>query len=309
MGFFSDRFIGALFFGLVLFSGGAFAQSLEIIKTGENDYFIKAVAPPGSRQVLQASANLQVWLDLNDDISGVVSNRLEITGTARFFRLVPWAEATPIRLVLVGDSTVADFITNNGWFSGWGEGIHGYFKPEATVLNFASACLSTKNFLGSDARARMLAVKPDVVLVQFGMVDAYGCGGDTSPLLVTSLAEYRENLRGIVESIRDFNGLPILVTPPVWPVFNAEGKVHPGLTDHAAAVRQVAAQLQVHVVDLNQMSMDLFNRLGPEGSAFIPITPGDPHYTIKGAGVIAGLVVDALPASLSPYIKRQSDTP
>jgi hypothetical protein len=127
-----------LLFSLAFSADTAFGQSLSIIKEGENQLSIEASAPGGTRYALQVSKDLNLWLDVNDAVSGAVSNRVGSPGaTERYFRLIPWAEPAPIRIVLLGDSTVADLDSNFGHFYGWGHGMPGYFKANAQVLNLA----------------------------------------------------------------------------------------------------------------------------------------------------------------------------
>jgi lysophospholipase L1-like esterase len=289
---------------MFLSSDGAFGQSLSILGQNDRGLWIEAAAPPNSEYVLQESANLHLWVDINDAVSGQSSNRLDSTGvTQRFFRLKPWTPpAPPITVVLLGDSTVADFASDDSRFSGWGQGIYGYFKTNVQTINLAYPCYSTKTFLASDENARMLAIKPDFVLMQFGLIDAFGCDGSATDY-ATTLTEYRDNLNTIVQSIRGFNGTPILVTPPVLRLFDANGKVLPHLPDRCAVMKDVAAKFQIPLIDLNQLTTDLFNKLGQSGSAYISMYPSDyAHYSQAGAQVIAGLVVNALPDSFGPYL-------
>ena len=60
--------------------------------------------------------------------------------------------------------------------------------------------------------------------------------------------------------------------------------------------------MQTHLIDLCQLSTDLFNELGPSGSDYIYWYTEIQHYSDQGAQVIAGLVVNALPDSLGPYL-------
>ena len=72
--------------------------------------------------LLQASRNLHLWVDINDAVSGRVSNRVDNAWDAqRFFRLMPWTPPAPLsRIVLLGDSTVAELASNNYLVYGWG---------------------------------------------------------------------------------------------------------------------------------------------------------------------------------------------
>jgi lysophospholipase L1-like esterase len=154
----------------------------------------------------------------------------------------------------------------------------------------------------------MLAIRPDYVLVQFGLVDDDVPSSD--PMAV-SFQEYADNLQTIVQIIRGFNGTPILITPPVERKFDDTGKVALVSTfeQRCAIMKDVAAELQTPLIDLNQMSIDLFNGLGDSGSAYIQ-APGNPgHYSLPGAQVIAHLIVNALPDSLGTCLTGIFDPP
>ena len=289
-----------LVFWLALFADAALGQSLSIIRKGESEFWIEAAAPPNIRYVLQASGNLHLWVDINDEVRGQLSSRFDSAGVRkRFFRLTPWTPPAPsIILVLIGDSTVADFIINNCWFNGWGQGIYGYFKPNVRVVNLAMPAYSTKRFLYEAEMTTMLKIRPDFVLVQFGLMDEY----PTSTAQIT-LQEYEDNLKTIVQTIRGFNGTPILITLSSGRLFDDQGKVIPTVPDRCAVMKKVAAELKTHLIDLNQLTMDLFNELGKSGSAYLAWNYIDLyHYSDQGARVIAGLVVNALPDSLGPYL-------
>ncbi len=287
-------------FTAALAADAALGQSLSIIRKGESELLIEAAAPPDTRYVLQESGNCHLWQDVNDDVRGQLSYRVEGTKvTKRFFRLTPWTPpGPPIRLALIGDSTVAG---ENGWGSGWGKGMHGYFKPTVQIVNLAWPNMSTATFLASEQKPKLVAIRPDFVLVQFGWVDWGGCNGDT--ICTTTLQDFAINLKAIIQAIRGFNGTPILVTQPDPRVFDEQGHVRPALQERSAVMKEVAAELQTPLIDLNRLSMDLANGLGERGSAFIGSTPGDwIHYSLEGAQVISGLVVNALPDSLGPYL-------
>ncbi|MHC1764986.1 MAG: GDSL-type esterase/lipase family protein [Verrucomicrobiia bacterium] len=275
----------------------AAGQSLSIVKEGDTGLLIKASAPASERHVLQASKDLNLWLDLDDAVSGTVSIPVPTTKAAQcYFRLVPWAEPAPIQIVLIGDSTVADQASNLGRFCGWGQGLYVYFKPNARVINLAYPGVSTKTFLYSDQKASMLAIKPDYVLIDLFYVDEF----NGPPEITTTLEEFEANLRIIVEMIRGFGGTPILLTPQCLYVFNESGKTGPAYPKRIAVVAQLAAELGVYLIDLSTLSVNLLNQLGEENSQ--PLFMDWLHFSNEGAEVISGLVVNALPSELGPYL-------
>jgi lysophospholipase L1-like esterase len=240
-------------------------------------------------------------VDLNDGVSDQASNRVDKAGvTERFFRLMPSTPpAPPIIIVLLGDSTVADFASNANLVYGWGSGIYGYFKDNARVVNLAYPGYSSKSFLASDEKTRMMTIKPDFVLVEFGLIDEWS----NEVANRTTLEEFGADLKIIVQIVRDFNGTPILITPQAEKFYDTEGKIVPVYQDRMGVVRNVAAELQTPLIDLNKLSIDMFNKLGKSGSEYIWWAGYDYlHFSQKGAEVIAGLVVNALPDSLGTYL-------
>ena len=144
----------------------------------------------------------------------------------------------------------------------------------------------------------MLTIKPDFVLIQFGLVDEYDL-----EQIKTTIPEYEANLNAIIRMVRDFQGTPVLVTPPAVRIFDAETKkVIPWMEDRCAVVQRLADELQTYLIDLNRLTRDLFNELGPTESVYIT-WPDDPaHFSLAGAGVIAGLVVNAFPTILRSQV-------
>jgi len=287
-----------------LAASAALGQSLSIVKEGASNYWVEASAPPNNPHALRASDNLHLWVDIHDEVQGQYSYRFLGSRVAqRYFRLTPSTPPSPpIRVMLLGDSMTSDCC-------GWGQGIYDYFKPNATVINYAMSWTSTKVFLRSAELDKMLVVKPDYVLIQYGFMDQ---GSDLVDSY-TTLEEFAENLRTIVKMVRGFNGVPILVTLHSARVWDANGKVIPTWLDRNAVTKQVASELQTPLIDLNQLTFDLFNELGPscqEWMRFQGFVPEDVmHLSLAGAQFVARLVVNALPDSFGPYLVGILDQP
>jgi lysophospholipase L1-like esterase len=284
-----------LIVSFVLLANTVLGQSLSILKEDKDRFRIEASAPQQTRHALQVSKDLSLWL-ASMIRSGSTSNMIAvIRDTQRYFRLVPWFEPPNIRIALLGDSTVADLASNLNYFDGWGQGMYLYSNANAQFFNLASPGLGTKNFLGSDQEARMLALKPDYVLVDLCYEDAFG------PVdRATTLQEYEANLRTIVLKIRGFGRVPILLTPQGLWIFNDQGLTGPAYPERNGIIQKVAADLQVDLIDLSTLSINLFNRLGKNGSQFL--FADWLHFTDQGAAVIAELVVNALPGSFGRYL-------
>ena len=147
----------------------------------------------------------------------------------------------------------------------------------------------------------MLLIKPDYVLISFG---AYDGSGDTNR--GTTLAEFQTNLRAMAQAVRDFNGVPVFVTLHAARLWDAQGNLRPTSHPYIPAMKAVAAEISVHLIDLDTLSRSLFTKLGPEGCEFMHFEQGGPtdfmHFSAKGAVYAAQLVVNALPNSLGPYM-------
>src|SRR5262245_13564658 len=168
-------------FGLVLvslaglFTNNAIAQSLAIHLTGINRASLDATAPLNLGYRFQASVDHENWEDISDEASGLFSYSIDPTkDRMRFFRLRTWPTAdAPLTLVMVGDSTVADFVANSEKFYGWGQGMYEYLKSNVQVFNFGTPAQSSQSFLSSRERDNLVLLQPDFVLVQFGMMDTW----------------------------------------------------------------------------------------------------------------------------------------
>jgi lysophospholipase L1-like esterase len=294
----SAYFLGKVVLLLVAFQHGTLAQSLTVQMNGTNKLSLVAAAPPNVGYRIQASTDLAAWDDMSDQASGTFSYVVDSAlAQNHFFRLRTWpTEETPITVVMIGDSTMADFASNLEMFSGWGEGMHDEFKPNVRLVNLATPVQSSKTFLVSIQRQNLELIKPEFVILQFGMADVYP--GDVA----TTVPEYEANLRTILQIIRAFKGTPILVTPTPVRVFENDGRVRTWLPERCAVVRRLSSELQTYLVDLNTLISDVYNELGPTNSAYIS-WPGDAtHFSLAGAEVISDVFVDALPPILASQV-------
>jgi lysophospholipase L1-like esterase len=286
----------------VLLTNTAVGQSLAIYRNSANKTWLEATSLPDIGYRFQTSLDYKNWEDISDAASGPLSYRIDPTqDEARFFRLRLWnTQDAPITLVMLGDSTVADYLVDSSHFSGWGQGIYEYLKSNVRAVNLAVPLQSTTNFLYSIQKDNLVTIKPDFVLIDFGWLDS-------SPLenWHTSLTEYEANLKTIIQIVRDFNGTPILATPTGPRYWDDQGRIIPVLVDRSQVMRNVAADSQTYLIDLSQLSRDLYNELGQTmtTSTYIASGPDDvTHFSLNGAKIIAGLVVDAFPGILRSQV-------
>lgn len=205
-------------------------------------------------------------------------------------------EGGPVKIVLVGDSTV-----NAG--GGWGKGFCEIVTPNVTCINDALNGRSSKSFIDEGAWAKALAEKGDYYLIQFGHNDMKGKGPERETDPETTFAA---NIRRYIRDTRAIGGVPVVVTSLSRRSYK-DGKLVEDLNDYAAAARRVAAEEDVALVDLNAMSTkmllgmnqqeaDQFDATGHEderaenGKSRVDRT----HLNPKGQAVFGRMVADSL---------------
>ncbi len=195
--------------------------------------------------------------------------------------------AKKIRIILVGDSTVTDK-------SGWGAGFKQLIDDRTECINYARGGRSSKSFIEEGHWAQALAGGADYVLIQFGHNDMPGKGParETDPNTT-----YRQWMSRYVDQSRAAGAVPVLVTSMTRRIFR-EGKIATILGPYAQAVRDLAREKNVPLLDLHRASIDLLNQLGPaESETLGPIVNGRAdrtHLSPKGQTIMAALVADLL---------------
>lgn len=211
------------------------------------------------------------------------------------------------RLHLVGDSTMADKPLAPGQPErGWGQLLREQFREPARVRNHAANGRSSKSFVDEGLWARVLAqIEPgDFVLLQFGHNDQKQ---EDPARHAPARGAYQANLRRFVAQVRERQATPVLATPVVRRKFDADGRIKPTLGDYPQAMREVAAELQVPLLDLHSGTQALLEGLGPDASKtlFMWLEPGrwaaapqgrqdDTHFVEAGARAVADLASRAI---------------
>lgn len=202
------------------------------------------------------------------------------------------ADARTPRIALLGDSTVTD--QGGAPYTGWGQRLPAHLRLGVSVINHSGSGESTVSVLAEPEMFDALVpqLRPgDLALVQLAHNDK-----------TTTAEQYRANLTEIVTRVRATGATPVLVTPIVRLRFDGDQLSSTGLVETAAGslpqhVRDVAADLDVDLVDLTALSEELVERLGPVDAQPIYLVRenGDrTHTSWYGAGVYADLVADEL---------------
>src|SRR3974377_2597969 len=111
----------------------------------------------------------------------------------------------PVRIVLVGDSTVTDQ-------AGWGSGFSQFLTAGAECVNTARGGRSSMSFRKEGLWTNALALKGNYYLIQFGHNNEPGKPGRS-----TDMATFVSDMASYVEEARATGAKPVLVTPLTRP--------------------------------------------------------------------------------------------
>lgn len=246
-----------------------------------------------------------------------------------------------ITIFMIGDSTMANKPLEGGnQERGWGHVLGGYFSENIRVENHARNGRSSKSFIDEGLWEVVInKVKPgDYVFIQFGHNDEkVDEKRHTDPG-----STFDANLRRFVKETRAKGGIPVLFNAIVRRNFRnnknavAEDDVRKDLSKgsvsqdgevlidthgkYLESPRNVAKELDVPFVDMNKITHDLVQEMGPEASKklFMWIPEGvcaacpkgredNTHLNVYGARTIAGLTVDAIAKevpALAPFVRH-----
>ncbi len=218
-------------------------------------------------------------------------------------------------LYIMGDSTVTDQ-TTEPW-TGWGQMLPYFFEDSVVISNHAESGETLKAFRSERRLEKVMdTIKPgDFVMLQFAHNDMKEKGKG-----IGAMMSYSDDLRYFIHHIKGAGAQPILVTAMKRRRFDAQGRQFATLKDYPLAVRKMAAEQSLPLVDLNFMSGVFYGALGPEDSkkAFVHYPAGtfpgqekplkdDTHFNAYGGYELANCVVEALKTAcpdLAKHLKK-----
>jgi lysophospholipase L1-like esterase len=213
---------------------------------------------------------------------------LEFLGKHPSVAAIEIEKADAPTVFLLGDSTVCDQPREP--YNSWGQMITRFFKPEVAIANHSESGESTAGALAKNRFKKIwAAMKPgDYLFVQFGH-------NDMKSTATNALKTYAGNLRRVVDETRQRGGIPVLCTSVSRRTFNEHGKITNSFRGYTDAVRQVAKEKNVPLIDLQQMGAAFYEALGPDGShkAFANMNENT-HHNDYGSYEIAKCVLDGI---------------
>jgi len=231
----------------------------------------------------------------------------------------------PVKVYLIGDSTVADYTLDEGYMqkkypiTGWGQVFQQFLTKDslkklnkliksdsALVIDKAKGGRSTLTFFEEGRWKDVLSTleKNDLVLIQFGHNDA----AKDKPERYVDIPGYKDFLRMYVKETRAKGASPILITPVTRNYPWKDGKLGSAHGEYPQAVKDVAKELNVPVINLTSLSADFFSTKGNEFvskhyfmnldtakyEAYPKGQKDNTHFQPEGAVAVAQLVYNEL---------------
>ena len=239
---------------------------------------------------------------------------LEFNGVHPSVRAIDVVPARhPVTVYLAGNSTVVDQ-TVEPW-AAWGQMIPRFFKPGGVVVaNHAESGETLKAFVGERRLPKLLSTmqKGDYFFIEFAHNDQKPGSSYVEPFTT-----YQAYLKQFADEARSRGATPVLVTSMLRRSFDSTGRIINTLGDYPAAMRQLAAEEHIALIDLNTMSRTFYEALGPEQSkkAFVHYPAGtypgqaaelkdDTHFNNYGAYELARMIVQGLKESGLPLARE-----
>ena len=237
-----------------------------------------------------------------DDLNWDQKLTLEFSGTVavKAIRIKPAETYTSI--FLAGDSTVTDQDVEP-WAS-WGQMITQFFSSEIVVANYAASGESLGFFKGRNRLKKIMhnMQKSDYLFIEFGHNDSKikGEGNGAYGLYTQLLKEY-------VTVPRQKGGIPVLLTPTQRRHFNPDGKLENTHGDFPDAMRKVAKELDVPLIELTTITTKMYEAWGAEESKNALVhypantfpeqdkaLADNTHFNVFGANEIALAIIEEI---------------
>lgn len=219
-----------------------------------------------------------------------------------------FAQQDHIVLRLMGDSTMADKdLSGQNPERGWGQRLPSHVDSCVTVVNYAQNGRSTKSFitLGLWDKVKNDLKEGEYLLIQFGHNDSKE--SDTTRY-APAYGLYTENLKKFVSYAKSVGAKPVLLTPVSRRWFDDKGQLKRDCHgDYPDAMKKVAEELSVPLIDANAITQEWLCSIGDEPSRkyymWIPegVCPRHPdglvdntHTNVAGARKLVELLLPAI---------------
>jgi lysophospholipase L1-like esterase len=217
---------------------------------------------------------------------------------------------------LIGDSTVTDQASEP--YGTWGQQLPRWFKPTVAVANHAESGQTLKAFRFQRRWDKVMSLmRPgDYVFLQFGHNDLNKSGhdamwprddraGDWINTYADPATDYIWLLAAYAVEVQRRGGIPVIVSP-MTKINLKTGEVNTvGLGDYPTAARAAAELAHAAFIDLNAMSVEVMQALGPEQArkAYVDGL----HSTTYGGYLFSRCIVEGIRHANLPLARDLAD--
>ncbi len=231
---------------------------------------------------------------------------LEFTGEHPSLCTLEVGKAGPMPTIYIaGDSTSTDQPLEP--YNSWGQMLTRFFKPEVAVANHGESGESLRGFLGEHRLEKIdTLIQPgDYLFIQMGHNDQKERGEG-----VGAFTTYKADLKRFVADARRHGATPVLVTSMHRLSFEpGTNTIANSLGDYPEAVRQVAKEENVALIDLNAMSKPFYEALGPANAHLAFAGSDKTHHSDYGSYELARCIVQGIKDSGLPLARYLVDLP
>ena len=184
---------------------------------------------------------------------------------------------------LIGDSTMTDHMMEP--WAAWGQMFPRFFKEPLLIANYAECGETTASFIGEKRWPKIMSEisEGDYVFMQFGINDRS-----------IQLPQFKQYFVQFIDETRAKKANPVLVTSQNLKRLGADGKGVQTLGGYPDAMKEVAKDKNVPLIDLNEMSMRLYEGFGPGANGIDKACSDGTHHSDYGAYELAKCVVQGV---------------
>ncbi|MCD8101652.1 MAG: rhamnogalacturonan acetylesterase [Alistipes sp.] len=205
-------------------------------------------------------------------------------------------------IFIAGNSTVVD--EGKEPWTGWGQVFPLFTTAEVAVANYAESGQAANTFVSSRRFDKLMTkMKPgDWLIIEFGHNDQKQQGEGKG-----AYESFTNDLKFLADGFREGGGNVVFITPVQRRHFDADGALMHTHGDHPDAMRKLAAEEGLPLIDLTEMTTRLYEAWGPEESkrAFVHYPAGtfpeqetdledNTHFNPYGGYQIAKCVVQGI---------------
>lgn len=218
-----------------------------------------------------------------------------------------WAAGKQPTLVMAGDGTMANADTTTA-VRGWGQVFPAYVT-DMEVVNVASAGMSVRRLTAEPGRLDTLLMpfgKKDVLLIQFGQNDLR----ETNYQQYSPVDVFIQRLSVVITAAQEKKMHVILCTPLAVP-FYMDGQLIDRLGAYPQAIRRLAEQKQLPLVDMEAVTKAWLTETGEDGAKAYyvdldtnPASVGEYLLNEKGAQVVSRMAEEQLKGLNLKYLNK-----